>query len=58
MVDEDFIRGHRMKKNIDINIYDDFLTQQQIDEILPPFDIDEMQEVANLIAAYSASLNE
>jgi len=58
MVDEDFIRGHRMKKNIDINIYDDFLTQQQIDEILPPFDIDEMQEVANLIAVYSASLNE
>ena len=58
MADKDFIRGHRMKKNIDINIYDDFLTQQQIDEILPPFEIDEMQEVANLIAAYSASLNE
>jgi len=38
--------------------FDDFLTQQQIDEILPPFDIDEMQEVANLIAVYSASLNE
>lgn len=38
--------------------FDDFLTQQQIDEILPPFEIDEMQEVANLMAEYAASLND
>ena len=41
-----------------MNMYDDFLTQQQIDEILPPLEIDEMQEVVNLTAEYAASLNE
>ena len=35
--------------------FDDFLTQQQIDEILSPL---EMQEVINLIAEYAASLND
>ena len=38
--------------------FDDFLTQQQIDEILPPFEIEEMQEVVNLDAEYAASLND
>ena len=38
--------------------FDDFLTQQQIDEILPPLEVNEMQEVANLIAEYAASLND
>ena len=38
-----------MKMNM-YNDFDDFLTQQQIDEILPPLEINEMQEVANLIA--------
>jgi hypothetical protein len=54
MNDKDFIRGQRIK----MDMYDDFLTQQQIDEILPPLEIDEIQEVANLIAEYAASLNE
>jgi len=57
MSDKDFIRGHRMKMNI-YDDFDDFLTQQQIDEILPPLEVDEMQEVANLMAEYAASLNE
>lgn len=38
--------------------FDDFLTQQQIDEILPPLEVDEMQEVVNLMAEYAASLND
>ena len=38
--------------------FDDFLTQQQIDEVLLPLEVDEMQEVANLIAEYDASLND
>ena len=46
-----------MKMNI-YDDFDDFLTQQQIDEILPPLEIDEMQEVANLMAGYAASLND
>jgi len=54
MSDKDFIRGQRMKMNI-YDDFDDFLTQQQIDEILPPL---EMQEVINLIAEYAASLND
>ena len=54
MSDKDFIRGQRMK----MDMYDDFLTQQQIDEILPPLEVSEMQEVANLIAEYAASLND
>ncbi len=56
MSDKDFIRGQRMKMNM-YDDFDDFLTQQQIDEILPPLEIDEMQEVANLMAEYAASLN-
>ena len=54
MNDKDFIWGQRMK----MDDFDDFLTQQQIDEILPPLEINEMQEVANLIAEYAASLND
>ena len=57
MSDKDFIRGQRMKMNI-YDDFDDFLTQQQIDEILPPLEIEEMQEVINLIAEYAASLND
>lgn len=57
MNDKDFIRGQRMKMDM-YDDFDDFLTQQQIDEILPPLEIDEMQEVANLIAEYAASLND
>lgn len=57
MSDKDFIRGQRVKLNM-YDDFDDFLTQQQIDEILPPLEIDEMQEVANLIAEYAASLND
>ena len=57
MNDKDFIREHRMKMNL-YDDFDDFLTQQQIDEILPPLEVEEMQEVANLIAEYAASLNE
>lgn len=57
MSDKDFIRGHRMKMDM-YDDFDDFLTQQQIDEILPPLEVDEMQEVANLMAEYAASLND
>ena len=57
MSDKDFIRGHRMKMNT-YDDFDDFLTQQQIDEVLLPLEVDEMQEVANLIAEYDASLND
>ena len=57
MNDKDFIREQRMKMNM-YDDFDDFLTQQQIDEILLPLEIDEMQEVANLIAEYAASLND
>ena len=55
MSDKDFICGQRMKMNVYDDL-DDFLTQQQIDEILPPLEIEEMQEVINLIAEYAASL--
>ena len=57
MNDKDFIRGQRMKMNM-YDDFDDFLTQQQIDEILPPLEINEIQEVANLMAEYAASLND
>ena len=57
MSDKDFIRGQRMKMDM-YDDFDDFLTQQQIDEILPPLEVSEMQEVANLIAEYAASLND
>ena len=57
MNDKDFIRGHRMKMDM-YDDFDDFLTQQQIDEILSPLEVDEMQEVTNLMAEYAASLNE
>ena len=57
MSDKDFIRGQRMKMDM-YDDFDDFLTQQQIDEILPPLEVNEMQEVANLIAEYAASLND
>jgi hypothetical protein len=57
MNDKDFIRGQRMKMGM-YDDFDDFLTQQQIDEILPSLEIKEMQEVINLIAEYAASLND
>ena len=57
MSDKDFIRGQRMKMDM-YDDFDDFLTQQQIDEILPPFEIEEMQKVIDLIAEYAASLND
>lgn len=57
MSDKDFIRGHRMKMDM-YDDFDDFLTQQQIDEILLPLEVNEMQEVANLMAEYAASLND
>ena len=51
------IRGQRAKLNLFED--NDFLTQQQIDEIIPPFDIDkEMEEVLRLEAEYAASLND
>ena len=57
MSNKDFIRGQRMKMDM-YDDFDDFLTQQQIDEILPPFEIEEMQKVIDLIAEYAASLND
>lgn len=57
MNDKDFIRGQRMKMGM-YDDFDDFLTQQQIDEILPPFEIEEMQEAIDLIAKYAVSLND
>jgi hypothetical protein len=58
MSDKDFIRGQRMKMNI-YDDFDDFLTQRQIDEILPPFDInEEMRLITELDAEYAASLND
>lgn len=54
----DFVRGQQAKMNM-YDDFDDFLTQRQIDEILPPFDInEEMDLIAELDAEYAASLND
>ena len=48
-------RGQRAN----LNLFDDFFTQQQIDEILPPFDVnEEMRLIAELDSAYAESLND
>lgn len=46
-----------MKMNM-YDDFDDFLTQQQIDELFPPLEIDEMERVADLMAEYATSLND